>query len=419
MNNPASSATQRKVGNLRRRYARERRFAAAGILSILVAALFLGGLLVNVGWKGWRGFFISEVQVQVVLPQKPLGNSPRRHQKLISAALLARFPDAQIRADKKALRGIVGLGAALRLRDYLQNNPSVAGQTIVLWLPAGGHADSYFKGGIDHETMLSLGGSAAHIERLQSLRAAGDVRVSFNAAFFTAGDSSYPELAGIGGALAGSFYTLLIAFLLSFPTGVLASIYLEMFAPRNRWFDLIEININNLAAVPSVIFGLLGLAVFINIFGAPRSAPFVGGLVLSLMTLPTIIIASRSALRAVPPSLLAAAMSLGATRMQGVFHHVLPAAMPGVLTGAIIGMAQALGETAPLLLIGMVAFVNEVPSGFWDSATALPVQIYLWADNPIRGFAERAAAAIITLLAFLALMNVAAVILRSRLETKW
>ena len=230
-------------------------------------------------------------------------------------------------------------------------------------------------------------------------------------------------MAGIGGALRGSFFTLLLAFVISFPAGALAAVYLELFAPRGgrrgKWLDFVEININNLAAVPSVIFGLLGLAVLINIIGLPRSSSWAGGLVLSLMTLPTIIIASRAALKAVPPSLLAAALSLGATRMQGVFHHVLPAAMPGILTGAIIGMAQALGETAPLLMIGMAAFLADAPEGFADAATALPVQIFLWADSPERGFAERTATAILVLLGFLVAMNAAAVWLRRRLETKW
>ena len=237
--------------------------------------------------------------------------------------------------------------------------------------------------------------------------------------FFTAADSRNPELAGIGGALRGSLFTLMLTFLFSFPLAIFAAVYLEMFAPRNRWFDFLEININNLAAVPSVIFGLLGLAVFINIFNLPRSSSLVGGLVLSLMTLPTMIIAARAALKSAPPSLLAAALSLGATKMQGVFHHVLPAAMPGMLTGAIIGMAQALGETAPLLMIGMVAFIAEAPDGIAEAATALPVQIFLWADSPERGFAEKTASAIVALLFFLVIMNAAAVWLRRRLEIKW
>jgi phosphate transport system permease protein len=254
---------------------------------------------------------------------------------------------------------------------------------------------------------------------LQELMRSGDVETRFNFSFFTQGDSREPELAGIRGAAMGSFYTLVITILLAFPLGVAAAVYLEEFAPRNRWTDLIEVNINNLAAVPSIIFGLLGLAVFINFFHVPRSVPLVGGLVLTLMTLPTIIISSRAAIKSVPPSIREAAIGVGASPMQVVLHHVLPLAMPGMLTGAIIGMARALGETAPLLMIGMVAFIVDVPNGFTDPATALPVQIFLWADSPERAFVEKTSAAIMVLLAFLVVMNTFAVVLRKRLERKW
>jgi phosphate transport system permease protein len=247
----------------------------------------------------------------------------------------------------------------------------------------------------------------------------GLVAKKFNTSFFTNGDSREPELAGIGGAAMGSLFTLLVTLLLSFPIGVAAAVYLEEFAPKNRWTDLIEVNINNLAAVPSIVFGLLGLAVFINFFGLPRSAPLVGGLVLTLMTLPTIIIASRAALKSVPPSIREAALGVGASKMQTIFHHVLPLAMPGMLTGTIIGMAQALGETAPLLMIGMVAFIVDIPGGVTDPATVLPVQIFLWADSPERAFVERTSAAIMVLLAFLITMNAFAVIMRRRFERRW
>lgn len=247
----------------------------------------------------------------------------------------------------------------------------------------------------------------------------GQLEKKFNTVFFTAGDSREPEQAGIGGAVAGSFFTLLVTLSLAFPIGVAAALYLEEFAPKNRWTDLIEVNINNLAAVPSIVFGLLGLAVFINFFGLPRSAPLVGGLVLTLMTLPTIIIASRAALKSVPPSIREAALGVGASKMQAMFHHILPLAMPGMLTGTIIGMAQALGETAPLLMIGMVAFIVDIPSGPLDPASVLPVQIFLWADSPERAFVEKTSAAIIVLLAFLITMNALAVILRKRFERRW
>jgi phosphate transport system permease protein len=254
---------------------------------------------------------------------------------------------------------------------------------------------------------------------IDQLQKDGRLLTRFNFALFSNGDSREPELAGIKGALVGSFYMLLVTIALSFPLGAAAAIYLEEFAPNNRWADLIEVNINNLAAVPSIIFGLLGLAVFINWVGIPRSAPLVGGLVLSLLTLPVIIIASRAAIKAVPPSIREAALGLGASRMQVVFHHVMPLALPGMLTGAIIGMSRALGESAPLLMIGMVAFIVDVPAGFSDPATALPVQVYLWADSPERAFAERTAAAIIVLLGFLLVMNLAAVIMRKRFERQW
>lgn len=410
---------------LHRRYAREKKFIGLAVVCLGGAILFLGGLLADVTLQGWRGFLHSSVQMEVLIEPAVVGGNGEKsslaYQRLIKKALLERFPPtAGDRADKKQVQALISLGGGRMLRTKVQESPdTLLGRRVTLWLPAAAVADSYFKGSASAEQLRQARIGAAQIARLDALRAAGHVRVSFNSGFFTAADSRNPELAGLGAALRGSFYTLLLTFLFSFPVGLLAAAYLELFAPRNRWFDFIEININNLAAVPSIIFGLLGLAVFINIFGLPRSSPLVGGLVLSLMTLPTIVIVSRAALRGVPPSLLAGALSLGATRMQGVFHHVVPAAMPGILTGTIIGMAQALGETAPLLLIGMVAFIAEVPRGVTEAATALPVQIFLWADSPERGFAERTATAIIVLLGFLVAMNAAAVILRRRLEIKW
>jgi phosphate transport system permease protein len=261
--------------------------------------------------------------------------------------------------------------------------------------------------------------SDRQIDRIESLRAQGRVSTVFNLRFFTGGDSREPELAGIAGAALGSLWTMLVVLIMAFPLGVMAAIYLEEFAPKNRWTDIIEVNINNLAAVPSIVFGLLGLAVFLNFFGMPRSAPLVGGLVLALMTLPTIIIAGRAALQAVPPSIREGALGLGASRMQMVAGNVLPLAMPGMLTGAIIGMARALGETAPLLMIGMVAFIVDLPKGPLDAATALPVQIFLWADSPERAFVERTSAATIVLLVFLILMNLGAVLLRKKFERRW
>ena len=290
-----------------------------------------------------------------------------------------------------------------------------------MWVPADDELGALVKRDADFtapETLATrlsddqLGWAAELVE-------AGELDVRFNSTFFVNGDSREPELAGIRAALVGSAFTLLITFVLSFPIAVAAAIYLEEFAPQNRWTDLVEVNINNLAAVPSIVFGLLGLAVFINFFHLPRSAPVVGGIVLSLMTLPTIIISSRASLKSVPPSIREAARGLGASPLQVVFHHVLPLAMPGILTGTIIGLAQALGETAPLLMIGMVAFIVDVPQGVTDAATVLPVQVFLWADSPERAFVEKTSAAIMVLLAFLIAMNAVAVFLRKRFERRW
>lgn len=254
---------------------------------------------------------------------------------------------------------------------------------------------------------------------LETLKASGEIKTVFNWRFFSSADSRAPELAGIWGAAVGSFWTMMVTFALAFPIGVFGAIYLEEFAPKNRLTAFIEVNINNLAAVPSIVFGLLGLAVFLNVFGVPRSAPLAGGIVLALMTLPTIIIAARAAIRAVPPSIRDAALGVGASPVQASFHHVLPLAMPGILTGTIIGMAQALGETAPLIMIGMVAFIVDVPSGITDSATVLPVQVFRWSDFPEQAFEARTAAAICVLLIFLVLMNLVAIILRRRFERRW
>jgi phosphate transport system permease protein len=287
-------------------------------------------------------------------------------------------------------------------------------------VPVSADVDMLAKGKIDRATAAAQRRlSDQQIGWIDELSAQDRLRTRFNAALFSNGDSREPELAGIKGALMGSFYMLIVTIALAFPLGVAAAVYLEEFAPKNRWADLIEVNINNLAAVPSIVFGLLGLAVFVNWIGMPRSAPLVGGLVLALLTLPVIIIASRAAIKAVPPSIRQAALGIGASRMQVVFHHVLPLALPGMLTGAIIGMSRALGETAPLLMIGMVAFIVDVPDGFTDPATALPVQIFLWADSPERAFAERTSAAIIVLLGFLLLMNLAAIIMRKRAGRQW
>ncbi len=416
--------------SLNKRYARERRFRLFGIVSLAVSFLFLLMLLTNITMNGLPAFQQTYVKIDVLLDGKTLGanaNSSEEalfkgnYSRLIKKSLKQMFPGVKGRKQKRALKQLVSSDAAYQLRDEVMANPKMIGSTQSFWFLAKDDVDVFMKGQIDR----NLPESERRLKDFQlvwidRLLEEERLELRFNTTFFTAGDSREPEQAGIRGAITGSILTMLVTILLSFPIGVAAAIYLEEFAPKdNRWVDWIEININNLAAVPSIVFGLLGLAVFISFFGVPRSVPLVGGLVLTLMTLPTIIIASRAALKAVPPSIREAALGLGASQVQTTFHHVVPAAMPGILTGTIIGMAQALGETAPLLMIGMVAFVADIPQGITDPSTVLPVQIYLWSDSPERAFTERTSAAIMVLLGVLVVMNLIAVILRRKFEKKW
>ena len=330
------------------------------------------------------------------------------------------FPEVTARADKRALTDLVSSGAAFEVRQRVIEDPKLIGTKEAVWVTASDTVDMLMKGHAERDAEGGAAGlQAKQVAWIDEMIRKGWIDKRFNSTFFTAGDSREPELSGIWGATVGSFYTLLVTLLLAFPIGVAGAIYLEEFARKGRWTDLIEVNINNLAAVPSIIFGLLGLAVFIGFVGLPRSSPLVGGIVLGLMTLPVIIVASRSALKAVPPSIRDGALGVGASKVQTVFHHVVPLALPGMLTGAIIGMARALGETAPLLMIGMVAFIADTPGGIMDPATGLPVQIYLWADSPERAFMERTSAAIMVLLVFMVLMNSVAIVLRRRFERRW
>ena len=306
------------------------------------------------------------------------------------------------------------------MRGFVLDNPSKIGTSISIWLTASDDVDMILKGKVSRTASSDLRRlSDQQMGWLKKLEAEGNLETKFNWTLFSSGDSREPELAGVAAAMVGSLYSIIVCLIISFPLGVMAALYLESFAPKNRFTSFIEVNINNLAAVPSIVFGLLGLAVFLNFFELPRSAPLVGGMVLSLMTMPTIIIAGRVAIQGVPPSIKEAALAVGASPVQAIFHHVLPLAMPGVLTGTIIGTARALGETAPLLMIGMVAFVVDVPKSILDPATALPVQVYLWSDMPEKGFAERTSAAILVLLAFVGLMNLTAVLLRKKFEIRW
>jgi phosphate transport system permease protein len=408
---------------LRRRYRAEQRFRIYGLAAVVASLLFLAFLFVSIASKGYTAFQQTFVKVDIFLDPEVLLPG-ELHQAnylgLVRSGLQTMFPQVESRVEKRSLQALISSAAPFRVRDLVLENPSLIGGTVQIWVEADDDLDMLVKGHIDRESEERFRRIKDNqIAWIDTLQEEGRIEKRFNTTFFRAGDSREPESAGIWGAMVGSFLTLIITLSLAFPLGVATAVYLEEFAPKNRWTDLIEVNINNLAAVPSIVFGLLGLAVFINFFGLPRSAALVGGLVLTLMTLPTIIIASRAALKSVPPSIREAALGVGASRMQMVVHHVLPLALPGMLTGTIIGMAQALGETAPLLMIGMVAFIVDIPGGFRDPATALPVQIFLWADSPERAFVERTSAAILVLLGFLMTMNLTAILLRRRFERRW
>jgi len=415
----------RVEASLAKRHGTERRFRLYGLAAVLASLAFVVFFFISIVGQGYTAFSQTYIQLDVhldaqvltpdgVVDQESLERA--NYLKLIKASLAERFPDVSGRKAKRQLNRLVSTGAAYELRDSVLADPALVGSVQSLWFLADDEIDAWYKLDDEGDTGRL---SAEQISWVSQLANSGQVEVRFNKVFFSSGDSRDPELAGIWAAAKGSFFMLIVCMGIAFPLGVAAAMYLEEFAPRNRWVDLIEVNINNLAAVPSIVFGLLGLAVFINFLSLPRSAPLVGGLVLALMTLPTIIIASRSAITAVPPSIREAAFGLGASPVQAVVHHVLPLAMPGMLTGAILGLARALGETAPLLMIGMVAFIVEAPLTPLDPSSALPVQIYLWADSPERAFAERTAAAIMVLLAFLLVMNASAVWLRSRYERRW
>ncbi|MEM8982251.1 MAG: phosphate ABC transporter permease PstA [Pseudomonadota bacterium] len=414
---------------LGKRYARERRFRRLGLLSVSAGMVFLAVFFASIISQGYTAFSQTFVKLDIELTPDivdPLGTaddnsySEGDYQLIMRNALNRLFPSVASRGDRRELGKMLSIGGSYTLQEMVMADHSLVGSKLTLWVPAHTNVDMLDKGNIDKDSdPRERPISDQYIGWYEQLVDMGRIERRFNTALFTNGDSREPELAGILGALTGSFYMLLVTLVLSFPIGVAAAIYLEEFAPRNRWTDIIEVNINNLAAVPSIVFGLLGLAIFINWFALPRSAPLVGGLVLMLMTLPVIIIAARAAIKSVPPSIRQAALGLGASHMQTVFQHVVPLALPGILTGTIIGMARALGESAPLLMIGMVAFIVDVPENPLDPATALPVQIYLWADSPERAFTEKTSAAIIVLLGFLLLMNLTAVLLRRRFERKW
>jgi len=405
------------MNNITNRNASEKRFKLYGMIAVSIAITFLIILLYNIFSSGISAFNQTYVAVKIDIPAEVDKNSINSRSYL-NESFMKMFPKTQSRSERRAALGLLSKGAKYEFEELLDNNASNSLQGYY-WFLASADLDMYIKG-----TVKRQGDTAGRLDENQMkyvdiLESKNLIQLQRNKYLFTAADSREPEMAGVRGAIIGSLYAILIAFLVSFPIAVLSAVYLEKVASKNKFSDVIETNINNLAAVPSIVFGLLGLAIFLNFFELPRSAPLVGGLTLALMTLPTIVIAARAAIKSVPPSIEEAAIGLGASKVQTIFGFTLPLAMPGILTGTIIGIAQAIGETAPLLMIGMVAFVVDVPGGPMDASTALPVQIYLWADSPERAFTERTSAAIMVLLAFLILLNLTAIYLRKKLEKKW
>ena len=407
----------------------ERLFKFYGFLGILIAFLFLITILYSVISQGQKAFFTTFIKVniffdsEIIDPQNQRNDEDIRYanfNKIITESLKKKFPENLNKNDSKELSSFISSSEADYLSEFVVKNKDYIGKYKNMWLLASSNIDVIVKNpemeNLDEEDRLI---SDKQLGWLNQIRLNKELKKELNKNFFTKADSTEPEQAGIWGSLVGSFLTLLITLILSFPVAVAAGVFLEELAPKNKFTEFLEVNINNLAAVPSIIYGLLGLAIFLNIMHLPRSAPIVGGMVLALMTLPTIIIATRSSLKSVPPSIREAAIGLGATRFQSVVDHVLPLAIPGIMTGTIIGMSRALGESAPLLMIGMVAFIVDVPTTFLDSSTALPVQIYLWKSTAARGFVELTAAGVIVLLVFLILMNGLAVFIRQKFEKKW
>ena len=393
------------------RYAAERRFRFFGLAAVSLSVAFLAFLLFNMAWTGIGGFTKTEAKVIIDFPRSDLILDPaalrgsQAQETVATAGLEGVLEQAGSAQFGEGGGEMFGSASTRSLGEQLIANPDLLSQKAELWLPLSSKGDVAAKGEGD--------------PAVEALVAKAETRRVFNGGFLTSSDATDSSVVGVWGALKGSFLTILVTMALAFPIGVLAALYLEEFAPRNRWTDTIEVSINNLAAVPSIIFGLLGLAVFLNFMHLPRSAPLVGGLTLALMTMPVIVIAGRNAIKSVPPSIRDAALGVGASKMQVVFHHVLPLALPGILTGTIIGMARALGETAPLLMIGMRAFIASPPQGITEPASVLPVQIFLWSDEVDRGFVEKTSAAIIVLLIFMLLMNGLAIYLRNKFERRW
>ena len=416
--------------NLKRRLNAERRFKFYGVIAISLALIFVLILFTNIISKGYSAFYRTLIEIKIefndkVQPEmlKQMSDTEINKLDLYSFSkknIYSNFPDIEKKSDKRKIIKLFSIEFEEEIKTYINKNKNNLGNTINLYISASDDIDQIHKGNYSRDIPEERRRvSNFQLSIYDELVSQNKVKFEFNLPFFLRGDSREAELAGLGGSLIGSFFTMIIVLLLSFPFGLFGAIYLEEFSKRNRFTDFIEININNLAAVPSIVFGLLGLGILLNTFELPRSTALVGGITLSLMTLPTIIIATRASLRSVPPSIREGALAVGASKVQTVMHHVVPLALPGSITGTIIGIARALGETAPLLLIGMVAFIVDVPSSPLDPSTSLPVQAYLWNDSAERAYEEKTSAAIIILLSFLILFNLIAVFIRRKFETKW
>ena len=422
---------------LNKRYKKEKRFILLGRVAVSLTIIFLVILLGSILLKGISGFYTTNIFLQTNLSQEIIDPEDKKNVEeiyksswrkiarnsiydVLSAFNKSKNIDKISRKDKRDFLKLFSRSSEFYIRDFTLKNLDSIGKEVKISIPSSSLVDQFLKGKINiavNEEDRPI--NDKQVSWINFMVENKMIERKFNINFFYKGDSRNAEEAGILGAIVGSFFVILVAIIVAFPVGVMSAIYLEEFAPKNKITNIIEVNINNLAAVPSIVFGLLGLAIFLNFFGLPRSSPLAGGLVLALMTLPTIIISSRVAIKSVPPSIREAAMGIGASKMQSVFHHVIPLAVPGILTGTIIGMARALGETAPLLMMGMVAFIVDVPQGITDPSTVLPAQIFLWSDQPERGFEEKTAAATIILLVFLLTMNALAVFLRYKYERKW
>lgn len=402
---------------LRKRKAKEIGFKRAGFIAILISSCFLFSLIFSIFSVGKTSLSEAQVRLPISLNQEILDNNT--HRQIIQDALLELFPEAETRQEKRALFSLVSRKAPNVLEEFIEDNPDFIGSEGNIWFPASSSVSVFYKQRFKEQSKRGGNISPKQAGWITDLSRDSRMRLKFNTAFFTNGDSREAEHAGVLASTIGSFMTILVCILMAFPLGVATAVYLEEFAKKNWVTDFIEININNLAAVPSIIFGLLGLSIYLNFFGLPRSSSLVGGMVLALLILPVIVIATRNALQAVPRSVRYAAAALGATPTQVVFHHTLIYALPGIMTGVILSVARAFGETAPLLMIGMVAFVADIPKSFRDPATSLPVQVYLWANNPEMGFVEKTSAAIVVLLSFMILINLLAIYIRRRFEIKW